>query len=139
MASVTGLAIDLQTILGKARDTTRAMFPHKLAPAPTRSTLPCHLWPKSPRHDISNMRRPTTSIPRLIKLEAISLADTQEESSHLDAPLSLWSSVNTPLPRRTVLSLPPSDLDTLGLLTREDLEPDRVAPPLQALQFLFEA
>ena len=56
----------------------------------------------------------------------------------MDTPLSLWSSVKASLPLRMVLSPPLRGLDTLGLLTRADLDPIRDAPSQQALQACFE-
>jgi hypothetical protein len=112
-----------------------AMLPHKPSPDPDRSTLPRHLWPKSDRHDISNIRRRAKAISRIIRLEVRPPSDSHKEPSHLDTPPLLMSSVNTPLPLRTVISPSLRDIDTLGLLTREDLDPTRVIPsPQQSLQ-----
>jgi len=100
------LAHTLQAILGEAMDTAITMFPHKEAPALSRRTLPRDLWPNSVRHDVSNIRRRAKAIRRLIRLEANPPTDTQDDSSHPDTHLSLWSIVSMSLQLRTVL--PPS-------------------------------
>jgi len=88
----------------------------------TRGTPPRHLWPKSARHDISNIRRRAKVIRRLIKHEAIALVDAQEEPSPRDPSLPLRSNVNTSLPLLKVLSPPSRDLNILGLFARTDLD-----------------
>ena len=47
------LANTLQDILGESMATATTMFPHKVAPPPTKVTLLLHLWPNSVRHDVS--------------------------------------------------------------------------------------
>jgi hypothetical protein len=65
------------------------------------------------------MRRAKT-IRRLIKHETKTPADAQDEPTLEDPSPSLWSSVDTPLFLRTVLSPPPKDLDSLRVLLRLD-------------------
>ncbi len=64
------LANTLQDILGEALDTTKAMFPHKAAPPPSRGTLPRHLWPNTVRHDVAQIRRRAKAVRRLVRIEA---------------------------------------------------------------------
>jgi hypothetical protein len=123
---ILGLANDIQAIFGDAMEAATTMFPHKPSVAPARGTLPRLLWPKTVRHDICNIRRRAKAILRLIRHEARSPEDAQVDPSPLDPSSSLWSSVNTSLPLRTVLDLPPKDMDTLGLFTREDLVPQGI-------------
>ena len=115
-------------------DMATTMSPHKAAPAPSSRSLPRHLCPNSMRLDVSNIRRRAKTIRRLVRLEGNPPTDIHDNSSHLDSLLSLWSSVTTLLHLRTVLSSPPRDLDTLGLLTREDLYPKRDTIPQHVLQ-----
>ena len=78
-APIIGLANDIQAILGEAKETATTMFPHKSTSAPARVTLPRHLWLKSLRNHIFNIRRRAKASRRLIKVEAMSLEDTQED------------------------------------------------------------
>ena len=75
MASILRLAKDLQAILGEAMDTTTAIFPHRISSAPARSTLPHHLWLKSARYDISNIRHRAKAIRLEVRPVADSLYD----------------------------------------------------------------
>ena len=68
-SSIVGLANDIQAILGDALITATTMFPHKPPATPGKGTLPRHLWPKSVRHDVSNIRHRAKSIRRLINHE----------------------------------------------------------------------
>ena len=78
-SSILGLANDIQAILGDTLVEATTMFPRKPPATPNRGTLPRHLWPKSVRHDVSNIRRRAKAIRCLIKHEAITLAGAQEE------------------------------------------------------------
>jgi len=131
-------ATHLQTITGEATDTATTMLPHHTALAPSHSTLPRHLWPSSVRYDVANIRRRAKAIRRLVILDSNPQQVTEEDLSPSLTHMSLWSSVNTPLPLRTVLSPPPRSLDTLGLFTREELYPDQDIPPSQALHACFK-
>jgi hypothetical protein len=122
-ASIFGLANDIQATLGDAMVEATTMFPHKPPATPNRGTLPRHLWPKSVRYDISNIRRRAKAIRRIIKHETRTLANAREEPPPRDPSLPLCSIVDTPLSLRTVLSPPPKGQDTLGLLNRPDLNP----------------
>jgi len=83
-------------------------------------TLPRHLWPKSIRHDVPNIRRRAKTIRRLVKYETQTPAGAQDEPPPEDPSLRLLSSVDTPLSLRTVLSPHLKDLDSLGVLPRPD-------------------
>ena len=113
------------------------MCPHKPPATLSRGTLPRHLWPKSVRHNISNIWRQAKSIRRFMKHKTRTRAKAHEEPPPKDPSVSLWSSVNTPLSLRTVLSPPPKDLDTLGLFTCPDLNPLRT-PTHQATHDCFK-
>jgi hypothetical protein len=123
------LANTLQDILGEAMDTVTTMFPHKAAPPPSRGTLPRYLWPNSLRHDVAEIRRRAKAVHRLVRIEAKTPKTTSDELSLLDTHLTLWSCVTTPLQLRTTLSPLPRGFDTLGLITRKDLQPKGVIPP----------
>jgi hypothetical protein len=137
-AHVLDLATHLQSILGEVMDMASIMFPHRTAPSPSRSTLPHHIWPNSARHDVANIRRRAKDIRRLVRLESNPRHVTEEDLSPLVTHISPWSSVNTPLPLRMVLSPPPRGLDILGLFTREELHPGLDIPPSQALQACYK-
>ena len=94
-----------------------AIFPQKPA-APTRGTLPHHLWPKSVRHDVANIRRRVKILRRLASLTA---RDPEGTVINTPSHTTLWQEVNTTLPLRTELSPPPKDIASLGLLHQEDL------------------
>ena len=113
-------------------DTATTMFPQKPISAPSRGTLPHNL--------LRDLARRAKAIRWLVRLEASPLDDiTLEDPPHLHtAPLSLWSSVNTPLALRTVPSPPPKKIETLGLLTREDLDTQREIPPNRPSKYVFE-
>jgi len=132
------LANTPQDILGEAMATATTMFPHKVAPPPTRGTLPRHLWPNSVRHDISEIRRRAKAVRRLVRIEANPPVITPDKPSFLDTHLALWSSVSAPVQLRTSLSPLPRGLDTLGFLTREDLHPNGETPPSHAIQACFK-
>ena len=68
-SSLVGLANDIQAILGDALTTATTMFLHKPPATPGKGTLLRHLWTKSVRHDVSNIRRRAKSIRRLINHE----------------------------------------------------------------------
>ncbi len=68
-SSILGLANDIQAILRDALAEATTMFPQKKPTTPSKGTLPRHLWPKSNRHDVSNIRRRGKAIRRLIKHE----------------------------------------------------------------------
>jgi len=95
IASILDLADDLQAILGEKIDTATAMFSHQPSPPSTRSTLPRHLWLKSDRHDISNIRQRANAIRCLIRLKPRPPTDTQEEPSHFDTPRYLYGVAST--------------------------------------------
>jgi len=116
-------------------ETATAMFPHRTAPAPSRSRniLPRHLWPNSVRHGVGNIRRRAKVIRRIVRLAPKPRQDTSEDTSSPPSHIFLWSCVNSPLALRTVLSPPPRGLDTLGLLTREDLSSEGGILPTHAL------
>ncbi len=109
------MAEDLQVILGEVMTTATIMFPHK--PTPNKGILPQHLWPKSVRHDIFNIWRRAKAIRHLIHLTDWP-SDATQTARNVDTTLSLWSSVNTPIPICTVLSQSLEGLDKLSLLTR---------------------
>ena len=70
-SSIVGLVNDIiQAILGDALPTATTMFPHKPPAKPGRGTIPRQLWPKSAKHDVSNIRRRAKYIRRLINNEA---------------------------------------------------------------------
>jgi len=94
------------------------MFPHTTLATPSKDTLPRHLWPKSVRHDVSNLRRRAKAIRRLVKYETKRQVGSQNELLPEDPSLPLWASVATPLSLKTALSPPPKSLDTLGVLVR---------------------
>ena len=125
---ILGISNDIQAILGDDIAAAITMSPHKPQITPTRITLPRHLLPKSVCHDFSIIRRRAKAIRRLVKHEARNMVDVQEKPYPRDPMRPLWSSVNTPLPLRTVLSLPPMGLDTLGHFTRTDLDPKGPSP-----------
>jgi len=137
-AHILDLANHLQSIPWEAMDTATSMFPHRIAPAPSRNTLSRHLWPNSVRHDVANIRRRANAIRRLVRLAPKPQHATPEDISSSPTHISLWSSVNMPPQLRTVLSPTPQGLDTLGLLNREDLSPYGKIPPTQALQTCFK-
>ena len=68
-SSIHGLGNDIQTILRDALAEATTMFPHKTPATPSQGKLPRHLWPKTVRHDISNLRRRAKVIHHLIKYE----------------------------------------------------------------------
>jgi len=121
--SIIGLANDIHVILGDALTTATTMFPHKLPAKPGKGTLPQHLWPKSARHDVSNIRHRAKAIRRLINHETKARRCTPPEELSRDPSLPLSSSVNKPLSLRTVLSPPPKNVDSLGVLLRTDTSP----------------
>jgi len=55
-SAILSIANHLQNILGGAMNSAIAISPQKPA-APTRGTLPHHLWPQSAPHDVANIRR----------------------------------------------------------------------------------
>ncbi len=103
--------------------TTTTMFPHKPPAKPGKGTLPRDLWPKSVRNDVSNIRHRAKVIRRLINHETKARRCTPPEELSRDPSLPLWSSVNKPLSLRTVLSPPPKNVDSLGVLLRTDTTP----------------
>jgi len=120
---ILGLAYDIQAILGEALAEATIMFPLKTPTAPSKGTLPRHLWPRTFRQDISNLRRRAKAIRRLIKHEAYPPGGFQGEfppRPPSDSSITLWASVATPLSLRTAISPPPRNLDTLGVLVRPD-------------------
>ena len=119
-SSIVGLANDIHAILGDVLIETTTMFPHKPPATLYRITLPRHLWPKSVRHDVSNIPRRAKAISRFIKHETKTPKCTLHESLSADPSLPLWSSVNKPLSLRTVLNPPLKDMDSLGVLLRSD-------------------
>ena len=112
--------------------TATTMFPHKIAPPPTRGILPRHLYPNSVRHDVSEIRRRAKAVRRLVRIEVNLPVITPDKPSLLNTHPALWSNVSTPVHLRTSLSPLPRGLDTLGLLTREDLHPNGETPPTRA-------
>ena len=108
------------------------MFPQKTHATPSKGTLPRHLWLKSVRHDVSNIRRRAKAIRRLIKHETKPPAGSEDEPPTEDPSLPLWSSVATPLSLRTVLGPPPKNLDTSGVFVRPDPLPMGTATLLAA-------
>jgi hypothetical protein len=119
-SSILGLANDIQAILGDALAEAATVFSHTPPATPNKSTLPRHLLPKSVRHNVSNIRRRSKVIRRLIKHETKTPAGVQDEPPLEDISLPLWSSVNTPLSLRTVLSPPPKGMVSLGVLLHLD-------------------
>ena len=99
------------------------MFPHNPPATLGKGTLPRHLWTKSARHDVSNIRRRAKAVRRLIKHKTKTAECIQDESHTSDISLPLWSSFNTPLSLRIVLNPPPKDLDSLGVFRRPDPTP----------------
>jgi len=91
--SIIPLADDLQTILG-GNGYGHSYFPHKSILATTRGTVPRHLRPNSIRHYISNIRRWTKAIGRLVHLKANSPTNTLEDTSHMNSRC-LWGVVST--------------------------------------------
>jgi hypothetical protein len=132
------LANTLQDILGEAMDTASAMFPHKKSPSPTRGTLPRHLWPNSVRHDVTEIRRRAKAIRRLLRLEATPARNIPTDPPHIDAYTALWNCVHKPILLRTTLSPPPRSLNTLGILTKEDLDPTEGNNSALAVQTCFK-
>ena len=122
-SSIVGIANDIQANLGDALTTATTMFPHNPPAKPGKGTLPRHLWPKSVRYDVSNIRRRAQAICRLINHETKAQRCTPPEELLSDPSLPLWSSVNKSLSLRTVLSPPPKDMDSLGVLFRTDTTP----------------
>ena len=61
-SSKDGLANGIQANLGDALTTATTMFPHKPPAKPGMGTIPRHIWPKSVKHDVSNIRRWAKSI-----------------------------------------------------------------------------
>ena len=106
-SSIVGLANNIQGILGDALAEATTMFPHKPPATLDKGTLPRHLWTKSVRYDVSNIRRRAKAVRRLIKHETKTAESTQDESLTTDISLPLWSSVNTLLSLRTILNPPP--------------------------------
>ena len=95
-----------------------AIFPLKLTDG-RKGILPHHLWPKSIRYDVDNIRRRVKILRRLPSLtsqytEGI-ISDTSFQST-------LWQKVRTLLLLRTYLSPHPKDHASIGLMRREDLE-----------------
>jgi len=117
-AAVVSLATDIHTFFGNYMDMATTMFPQKAFPL-KRADLPQHLWPKKARHDTSTIRRRTKTLRRLVILVPFSPDRALGDSSPL---ISLCHRVHSPLRLRTELPPPPKDLDSLGLLHREDLE-----------------
>jgi len=68
-SSIVGFANNIKAILGEALTEATTMFPDKAAGYPGKGTLPRHLWPKSVRQYVSNIRRRAKAIRRLIKHE----------------------------------------------------------------------
>jgi len=83
-SSIVGLAKDIQAILGDALAEATTTFPHKPPATLGQGTLPRHLWPKSVRHDVSNIRRRAKAVRRRIKHETKTPACTQHESLTTD-------------------------------------------------------
>jgi hypothetical protein len=113
--SILGLANEIYAILGESLAAATTMFPRRIPATHSKSTLPQHLWPKSVRHDVSNIR--------LIKHVTNTQECFQDELSPKEPSLPLWDSVATPLSLRTALSPPPKNLDALGILVRPDHGP----------------
>jgi len=97
--------------------TATTIFPQKPASS-KRSTLPQHLWPKSDRHDIDNVRRRVKTLRRLASLAAQNQEGALSDTS---CHTALWREVSSPLPLRTDLFPLPRDLAFLVLLHPEDL------------------
>ena len=116
-AAILSIAFDLQTILGEAMTTAKAIFPHKPA-APKKGTLPKHLWPKSVRHDVDKIRRRVKTLRRLASLAARNPEDITSDTSPHNA---MGSAVNTLVPLRTDFSPSPRDPASLGILHMKDL------------------
>jgi hypothetical protein len=89
------------------------------------------------RHDVAEIRRRVKAVRRFVRINAKTPKTTSDEPSLMDNRPALWSCVTTPLQLRTILLLIPRGLDTLGLLTREDLQPNGEIPPSQAVQSCF--
>ena len=126
-AAMLGLVNDIQAILGEALAAATTMFTHRTPATHSIGTLPRHLWPKSVRPDVSNIRRRDKAIRRLIKHVATKQEYSQVEPPREDPSLPLWASVTTPLSLRTALSPPPKNLDALEVLVRPDHLPMGIA------------
>ncbi len=122
-SAVDGLANDIQSILGDALTTAITMFPHTPRTKPGKGTLPRHLWPKSVKYDVSNIRRRAKLIRRLIALALKAQGYTSQEKLSKDPSLPLQASVNKPLTLRTVLNPAPKDMASLGVLPLTDPTP----------------
>ena len=88
-SAIVGLANDIQAILGDALAEATTMFPQKPLATPGKGTLPRQLWPKSVRHDVSNIRRRAKAIRRLIKHKTRIPKYTLEELPSVDLSLPL--------------------------------------------------
>jgi hypothetical protein len=95
-AHILELASTLQDILGGAMDTASAMFPHKAAPPPAKGTLPRHLWPKSVRHDVAEIRRRAKTVRRLVRIVASSPTTPEDSMPSPTAHSALWTRVSAP-------------------------------------------
>ena len=65
-AAIFSIASDLQTILGEAMSTVKAIFLQKPA-SPKKGTLPHHLWPKYVRKDVDKIRRRVKTLRSLAR------------------------------------------------------------------------
>ena len=74
-ASILGLTNDIQARIKDAMVEATTIFPHKPPATSSKDALPRHLWPKSVRHDIANIRRRAKVIRRFIKHETRIQAD----------------------------------------------------------------
>jgi len=116
-SAILSIANDLHTVLGETMEPAIAFFPQKPV-VPTWGNLLNPLWPKTARHDVANIHPRVKILRRLASLTSRDPAGTVINTpSHTN----LWQDVNTILPLRTELSLPPKDIASLGLLRQEDL------------------
>jgi len=68
-SSIIGLANENRAILGDALAEATTTFSHNPPATLGKGTLHRHLWPKTVRHDVSNIRRRDKAVRRLIKHE----------------------------------------------------------------------
>jgi hypothetical protein len=116
-SGIRSLATDLQVILEEAMATFTIIFPRKPS-APKRGTFHHHLWPKSVRHDVDNVRRRVKNLRRLVNIATRNHKDTlTDPASHI----AILREVDSPLHIRTIHSPPPRDLAFLGILQPQDL------------------
>ncbi len=89
-SSIVGLVNDIiQAIIGDALPAATTMFPHKPPAKPGRGTIPRHLWPKSSKHDVLNIRRRASHTRRFINNETKAQRGTPPAELSTDPSLPL--------------------------------------------------